>query len=1299
MNFPDLPHLQQLQRDLWKWPKSRAALMIGAGFSLNASPLAGVTSRFPTWRELVRAMFDQLHPTMPNESGTEKVAREEKFNRANPLRIASEYEAALGRDKLERIIRDQNPDSDFQPGPLHQLLLELPWADVFTTNYDTLLERTEIPGRNYQTVIKADELPTSFSPRIVKLHGSFPSQTPFIISEEDYRTYPRRFSPFVNTVQQALLENAFVLLGFSGDDPNFIAWTGWIRDELGENHAPIYLVGPLSLGNAERQLLQRRGVTPIDLTPVFHATARNQVHQTSIEWFLKCLAAAKPPRPDRWPEFLERPVAVPANFPPLVGVAEKIPEDIPIAPDHQHPLTNELASKAVKRWQFERQRYPGWILLPHQKRKPLWNETQYWIGPLLDHAKDWPVAERLILFREINWRLETAMAPLFGNTVEQFEKATNEAFLQLSAGNIPSSPGGILSGVAVSDSDVLTSWMELMCGLLREAREMYNEPRWQNLKAQLDSVISRHPEFEDQSHYETALWAMWNVRREEAKVQVARWQPLPRSPLASLKKAGLLAELDELGESRTILRTALLDVRRALRTHGQNIHLLSLEGWITYLLFAVEQARDFGKRTAIREEFWERWQELKAWDCSPWEQKAFFEQELAGEPPTVGAEGRELIGFDPGHVSISKTYSGNLEAFLPAFACIRAFEQAGIPFRMPLITMLGDALQKACDWIAPFIGLWSPALLVRAGNVSGLTQNSLFLTRTSIAAMPPEIAHRLHTWCLNIFEKEIVSIGSAIGHHSAQESILKVLPEVISRLAFRVPEPDLRRSFSAALKFHNLPAVRSHFSMHEVCAPWFKRLFDAAEDVLLLEWLPELLRAPLPLFDGHQTPHQREEGISPDLMNKYPGGRAAKARSEHPDLVTKASMAVDWLLSRAQSETGIAWRRAMIRLLNVSSNNLLTEEQNKILGEQVWSRRGANGLPELTNLTASGYILRFVPPAGVDAKAILKRYVLSLKPAVASIGPDGQKVIGVTYGWKQRFVHEAIVVSKPIISFHGETLRGVEWTPDEANELYETAHSWLEKDKSLIQTKEQREGDPVFGRNPVLSEAQDLDDYLRLAVLPWISWSEDAIWQRFFAWLDELRNLGVYLTAAYPYILLHRPAEAGRFSQIIAADLDSTVDDAIRAAAEALRDWSHLKTQKGIPMVEHTAVENLIKRILFRRKEKLEYCLSVLSHLIFEKPELFTLDQINLLIASLEPWNSSTILPNTTESSGEFPEPRRPLLRQLLGELAGALKRWFAKSGQTPPTAGPLATWESLCAVDPLPEIRRSFNKWNDVSA
>ena len=63
------------------------------------------------------------------------------------------------------------------------------------------------------------------------------------MSEEDFRRYPLDHAPFVNTVQQSLLENFFVLIGFSGNDPNFKKCIGWIHDNLGLKNSPkIFMI-------------------------------------------------------------------------------------------------------------------------------------------------------------------------------------------------------------------------------------------------------------------------------------------------------------------------------------------------------------------------------------------------------------------------------------------------------------------------------------------------------------------------------------------------------------------------------------------------------------------------------------------------------------------------------------------------------------------------------------------------------------------------------------------------------------------------------------------------------------------------------------------------------------------------------------------------------------------------------------------------------------------------------------------------------------------------------------------------
>ena len=488
LDFPDRNHLLQLRKELWHRPHSRASVMGGAGFSLNASPSPGVATPFPTWRELARGMFDELYP--PDASNTE---REQQFNRSNPLRIGSEYEAAFKRQKLESFLRNRIPDSGHRPGSMHDLLLQLPWRDVFTTNYDTLLERTEVTERAYQPVMTVEDLTTAIPPRIIKLHGTLPSQTPFIITEEDYRTYRGCFAPFVTTVRQSLIENSFVLIGFSGDDPNFLEWIGWIRDELEDRHAPIYLTGVLSLDHVQRSLLARRGVTPIDVAPIFADQSGSPA--PAIKWFLENLKIGRPPSPHRWPDGNTVTQETRDYRPALLldGLTE--PDEVAL-PQPNHDVDEETAGAILKRWSFERGRYPGWLVAPSRVRSELWTKTQRWMMPLIKFSNGRSAIDRISIFYELNWRLETSMMALFETTKEPFERAIEDLFPRLSDGSPLDDPSKEQHS-SLSNVDVVESWLELAFALLREAREIYDTQRWDHFKDRIAPVVVAAPKFAD----------------------------------------------------------------------------------------------------------------------------------------------------------------------------------------------------------------------------------------------------------------------------------------------------------------------------------------------------------------------------------------------------------------------------------------------------------------------------------------------------------------------------------------------------------------------------------------------------------------------------------------------------------------------------------------------------------------------------------------------------------------------------------------------------------------------------------
>ena len=112
-------------------------------------------------------------------------------------------------------------------------------------------------------------------------------------------SYSIHYTKLYDTVQQALLENTFCLIGFSGDDPNFLQWIGWIRDNLGKDKTQkIYLVGVFDLSSARLQLLAQRGIIVVDLSCC--DGIEKQDHKKALSRFFEYIRSKKPDAL-RWP--------------------------------------------------------------------------------------------------------------------------------------------------------------------------------------------------------------------------------------------------------------------------------------------------------------------------------------------------------------------------------------------------------------------------------------------------------------------------------------------------------------------------------------------------------------------------------------------------------------------------------------------------------------------------------------------------------------------------------------------------------------------------------------------------------------------------------------------------------------------------------------------------------------------------------------------------------------------------------------------------------------------------------------
>ena len=922
MIFPDQSHINIVRDALHQRSGNGASVMVGSGFSKNAERTPPGTKEMPAWQDLVAHFYDALYPpssTTPRGDNPRPAT--------DNVRIAQEYEAARGRAVLHDTIRRLVPDMEYTPGIKHQRLLKLPWRDIYTTNWDTLLERaqSQVSEQHYNAVTSVEEIPMAGRPRIVKLHGSLPAQFPLIVTEEDYRTYPTKFAPFVNTVQQSMMETVFLLIGFSGDDPNFLNWSGWVRDNLGTAAPKIYLAGWLGLSSHRRRMLENHNVVPIDLAQ--HPQAGNWPeslrHDYATEWLLRTLEIGIPYDITSWPKVSsDQRDEIPSHLQPIEPASLDEPQRETDLSDVEPEASPNKARGIAAIWRHNRSIYPGWLTMPFSNRSGIERNTNAWKTSVLASLPELEPVERLTVLREITWREHILLAPMHPD----FLSTIRETLDLIDCHN------RTIDSVARYTEDwtsIREDWRNVAVELLTAARFQFDQEMFEQVVRELEPFQDEDPDLRHRIHHEKCLQALYDMDLDKLDTLLNDWRTENCDPAWIMRRSALLWEIHRDEEAEQTLRYAITTIKTMPQSNG-SLASFSRESWATFVTLADWTLPN-------RENTLTRLGEFVPLRCD-----VFGERQSVTDGMERGRTEEAPPSFDINRRRSATDRYSNYDPLAAAYRAIRLSEMAGLPPFANHSTVWAEVLRKAATEVADYNLELAMRLTLRAYN--RVNDNTLenILTRTRVAAMPAELAGTLIGCCLNAMEK---AVRDKVTLASATQNRFNTAAEALSRLTIRL-EPDQAESILNKAVGYCQNAELMQSSIGQTVENLLSRAWEALPDEYRQRVAIDLLSTeivgltPIEPIIEHLWPDPGEVVADTDT-------RLFRTPENEPQWQSAIDLVVQGLTG---NET--ARRRASIRMIPLLHSNLLNQDESQKIAVALWTEKhtGPSELPRNTRL-------------------------------------------------------------------------------------------------------------------------------------------------------------------------------------------------------------------------------------------------------------------------------------------------------------------------------------------------------------
>lgn len=215
----------------------KASLFIGSGISRQAG--------YSTWKETLKECAEEIELDVEKERDL--------------ITLAEFYVKNKQRTKINQTITSYFQDKNGSPTSVHSILATLPVKSIWTTNYDTLIERYLSDADITYSMVTDDKSYISIDPtakvKVHKIHGDIKTPDRCVITRGDYEKFEETHDIVLSELKGEMCSNSFLFLGYGFNDIDIQHILSKIRLIYDNDHPQRHycIIEKVKLGNCENE--------------------------------------------------------------------------------------------------------------------------------------------------------------------------------------------------------------------------------------------------------------------------------------------------------------------------------------------------------------------------------------------------------------------------------------------------------------------------------------------------------------------------------------------------------------------------------------------------------------------------------------------------------------------------------------------------------------------------------------------------------------------------------------------------------------------------------------------------------------------------------------------------------------------------------------------------------------------------------------------------------------------------------------------------------------------------------------